>query len=90
MIIPKPQVDIDIVTNGLLKGGVVNVSIQDPIGLFNALVELINSNKKRIDMSNAISVIKQDFLWSWQKRINREMELLQEVSGMPILRKHPN
>jgi len=90
MIIPKPQVDIDIVTNGLLKGGVVNVSIQDPIGLFNALVELINSNKKRIDMSNAISVIKQDFLWSWQKRINREMELLQEVSSMPILRKYPD
>jgi hypothetical protein len=41
-------------------------------------------------MSNAISIIKQDFLWSWQGRINREMELLQEVSSMPILRKYPD
>jgi hypothetical protein len=47
MIITKPQVDIDIVINSLLKGGVVNVPIQGPIGLFNTLVELIKSNKKK-------------------------------------------
>jgi hypothetical protein len=79
IIIPKQQVDIDIVTNSLLKGGVVTVSIQDPEGLSNALMGLIDSKEKRAEMSYAISIIKKDFLWSWQERIDREMRLLQSV-----------
>ena len=79
MIIPKPQADIDIVTNDLLKGGVVNVPTQDPISLSNAIIDLMDSKKKRLDMSHAISIIKQDFLWSWRDRIDREMDLLQST-----------
>jgi hypothetical protein len=40
---------------------------------------LIDSKEKRAEMSYAISIIKKDFLWSWQERIDREMRLLQSV-----------
>ncbi len=87
MIIPRPQVDIDVVTSNLLKDGVVNVPIQDPKSLSNALIELIDSNERRLDMSCTINTIKQNFLWSWQERIDREIDLLKGIASVKILHK---
>jgi len=81
MIIPASQVDIDIVTNDLLKGAVINVPIKSPISLSNAIDDLIKSEEKRLNMSNAINIIKQDFIWSWKERINTEMSLLRIIAG---------
>jgi len=81
MIIPASQVDIDIVTNDLLKGAVINVPIKNPISLSNAIDDLIKSEEKRLNMSNAINIIKQDFIWSWKERINTEMSLLRIIAG---------
>jgi glycosyltransferase involved in cell wall biosynthesis len=81
MIISKLQVDIDIdiITNILFKGAVINTPIQDPISLSNAIAELINSEKKRLCMSHSLSVVKKDFIWSWEERIDREIDLLKSV-----------
>jgi hypothetical protein len=81
IIIPASQVDIDIVTNDLLKGAVINVPIKSPISLSNAIDDLIKSEEKRLNMSNAINIIKQDFIWSWKERINTEMSLLRIIAG---------
>ena len=79
MIVSKLQKDIDIVSKDFLKDAVVYVPIQDPVSLCSAINDFIVSNEKRIEMSNLINEIKQDFLWSWKDRINLEISLLQEL-----------
>jgi len=81
MVVPCPQLDIgvDVETNNLLLGAVVNVPINNPKKLSDSLYDLIRSKKKRLRMSRNISIKKQDFLWSWNDRIKSEMFLLESL-----------
>jgi glycosyltransferase involved in cell wall biosynthesis len=72
----QPEKGIDIETDRIISDAVIKVAIKDHVSLFYALTELVESEKKRLSMSHAISEIKQDFLWSWRERIDKEMELL--------------
>jgi len=81
MVIPRPQPDIgvDVETNNLLLGAVVNVPINSPKKLSDSLYDLIHHKEKRLIMSKEISIKKQSFLWSWDERISAEMSLLENL-----------
>jgi len=81
MVIPRPQPDIgvDVETNNLLLGAVVNVPINNPKKLSDSLYDLIHHKEKRLIMSKEISIKKQSFLWSWDERISAEMSLLENL-----------
>jgi len=78
MIIPEPQYekDIDITTSQLLGESVVRVPIKNPEFLANKLVELINNRPSRELLSKEISNKKKKFIYSWDERIDYEMNLL--------------
>ena len=82
MVIPMPQprVGIDVITNRLLDGAIVNVPIQNPVKLSNALITLISSKDKRDVLSQYINIKKRDFLWSWEERVNAEISLLKNIT----------
>jgi len=81
MIIPSPQKHkgIDKVTEELLGDSVVNVPIDRPDKLLNALIALINSKSKREEMSRNIIKRKKNFMWSWDDRINTEIRIIEEL-----------
>jgi glycosyltransferase involved in cell wall biosynthesis len=83
MIIPESQKDkgIDEVTVSLLGESIVSVPINCPDQLFNALVTLIDSESKREEMSRNIKEIKKNFIWSWDDRINSELDILENLNG---------
>jgi glycosyltransferase involved in cell wall biosynthesis len=84
MVIPQPQPEtgVDIITNTILSGAVVNVPINNPKYLADILDDLIQHKKKRLKMSREISLRKLDFLWTWEERIDTEISLLE---GLVIL-----
>jgi glycosyltransferase involved in cell wall biosynthesis len=81
MIIPAPQKDngIDEVTASLLGESIINVPINQPDKLSNALSILISSKSKREMMSQSIKKIKKDFIWSWDDRINTELDIIEQL-----------
>jgi glycosyltransferase involved in cell wall biosynthesis len=81
MIIPEPQKDngIDEVTASLLGESTINVTINQPDKLSDALSILINSKSKREMMSQNIKKIKKDFIWSWDERIDVELNILENL-----------
>jgi glycosyltransferase involved in cell wall biosynthesis len=91
MVISEPQVDIgiDIVTSNLLKKSVITTPIQDASSLSSALLDLVNSKKKRERLSLSISKVKKNFLWTWEERINKEIDLLEEVVDIKTSPKLP-
>jgi glycosyltransferase involved in cell wall biosynthesis len=88
MVIPNPQpeIGVDVVTNKLLLGAVVNVPINDPKNLADALYTLLQSKEKRSRMSKDICIRKQNFLWSWDERINAEISLLEDLVTLSEIR----
>ncbi len=84
MIILAPQKDkgIDEVTASLLGDSVISVPINQPDKLFNALLTLINSESKREIMSKNIREIKKSFIWSWNDRVNTELDIIEQLDGV--------
>jgi hypothetical protein len=79
IVMPEQRLGIDIVTNAILKKAVLYTPIQNPKKLSIILNKLINSKKKRVEMSRNISIIKKNFLWSWDERIDKEMNFLKNI-----------
>ena len=81
MVIPynQPDTGIDVVTNKLLEGVVVNAPIEDPDKLSAVLRDLIYFKNKRLSLSESINIRKKQFLWSWKDRIAVEMNLLENL-----------
>jgi len=79
MIIPEyqPNLGIDIITNDLLGDAVVNVPIKQPAELARAILSLIMCKDKRLQLSCSVHKIKQKFLWTWDERVQAEIELLE-------------
>jgi glycosyltransferase involved in cell wall biosynthesis len=75
----QPEIGIDVITDKLLSGVVVNTPINNPRRLSNVLDDLLRCRKKRIKMSEDVNIRKQDFLWTWKKRIDIEMSLLESL-----------
>jgi len=86
MIIPAPQKanGIDEVTASLLGKSIINVPINQPDKLSDELSILINSKSKREVMSQNIKKIKKDFIWSWDDRIDTELEIIQQLDRIRV------
>jgi glycosyltransferase involved in cell wall biosynthesis len=83
MVVPEPQYDkgIDEVTALLLGDAAISVSIKQPEKLSNALSILVGSKSKRDAMSKKIRKIKKNFIWSWDERINIELDMLEKLKS---------
>ncbi|MBT5399062.1 hypothetical protein HOL24_00815, partial [bacterium] len=57
------------------------VPINQPDKLSDALSILISSKSKREAMSQSIREIKKSFIWSWDDRINSELDILENLNG---------
>ena len=81
MIIPDPQLDtgIDIITKKLLGNAVVMAPTGDPEYLAKVIYQLLKSRKKREKMSNTLRSRKKSFLWTWDERINTEIDFLEKI-----------
>jgi glycosyltransferase involved in cell wall biosynthesis len=81
MIISTPQESkgIDEVTASLLGESVITVPINQPDKLSDALSILISSKSKREAMSQSIREIKKSFIWSWDDRINIELDIIKKL-----------
>jgi len=80
MIIPESQSScgVDVTTSELLGDSVLMVPIFDVYRLSNAMYDLISSHEKRYLLSSRLKKRKKSFLWSWEERINCELDLIQE------------
>jgi hypothetical protein len=81
MVIPDPQPEtgVDVVTSNLLGESVIKTPINNANKLSEVLNYLINHNGERVKLSQAVNVIKKDFLWSWNRRIELEVKLLENL-----------
>ena len=86
IIIPYPQLKtgVDVITDNLLKGTVVNAPIDNPKYLSNVLYDLIKSKKERLKVSEKIRIRKRDFLYLWDERISIEMDILKNLAKVKI------
>ena len=53
------------------------------------MIYVVNSKKKRERLSLSISKVKKNFLWTWEERINKEIDLLEEVVDIKTSPKLP-
>jgi glycosyltransferase involved in cell wall biosynthesis len=75
----QPEIGIDVITGNLLSGVVLNTPVNNPRRLSNVLDDLLRCRKKRIEMSEGVNIRKKDFLWTWKKRIDIEISLLESL-----------
>jgi glycosyltransferase involved in cell wall biosynthesis len=82
MIIPDPQPDtgVDVVTKKLLGDSVVTVPIGHPKKLSEEIIRLLRSKEARENMTILLNEKKNKFLWTWDERIDSELELLERMS----------
>jgi glycosyltransferase involved in cell wall biosynthesis len=78
IIMPKAQIDIDIdtITHKLLGDSITSVPIKKPKLLANSIYKLVSSESKRNQKVGLLKSKKTNFLWSWDERIQAEIELL--------------
>ena len=81
MIIPSPQIEtgVDVVTKKLLGDAVITTPKEQYKDLSKEIFKLLQSEEKRKKMSNLINERKQNFLWTWDERINAELALLNKI-----------
>ena len=81
MIIPSTQNKdgIDIITKKLLGDSVMTSPIKKPKALSKVIKKLMDSKKKRIEMTELLNDKKKGFLWSWDERILYEKKLLDRL-----------
>ena len=81
MIIPDPQPDngIDVITKRLLGDAVVMVPKENHVKLAEAIYQLLQSREKREKFSALLRERKRDFLWTWDERINIEIDFLEKI-----------
>jgi glycosyltransferase involved in cell wall biosynthesis len=82
MVISAPQKDkeIDVVTASLLESSVVSVPINQPDELSKELLILVKSKSKRDMMARKIKKIKKNFIWTWDERIDAELDILKKIN----------
>jgi hypothetical protein len=76
---PQPEQHVDIITKELLGNSVEYVDIKQPNQLSNKLNMLCDSPDYRQWMSKEIASKSKKFLWSWNERINTEIEMLESI-----------
>jgi len=74
---PQPESGIDVITRKLLGDAVVTVPKGNPKKLAEAIGGLLCDPARRDEMSRAVHLQKQKFLWTWDERIAAEIELLE-------------
>jgi len=81
MIIPDSQPDngIDVITKRLLDDAVVMVPKENHVKLAEAIYQLLQSREKREKNSALLRQRKRDFLWTWDERINAEIDFLEKI-----------
>ena len=81
MIIPDSQPDngIDVITKRLLGDAVVMVPKENHVKLAEAIYQLLQSREKREKISALLRERKRDFLWTWDERINIEIDFLEKI-----------
>lgn len=81
MVIPNPQIDkfIDIETEKLLGDAVVYYKVNDIDDLKNKILYLLNNPNKIQYFKNKISSSKLKFIRTWQKRVDEEENILENL-----------